>query len=120
MAKKKKAVKKAATAKKKVARKRATVEAVTNNIAANSRKAILHLGTLAKNIDVQLSYKIVRLFSEGLYQSANKAFEELITNSFDAGATVVKVLLPSDPTDENAMIAIADNGSGMDSAIAQD
>ena len=69
---------------------------------------------MAKNIDVPLSYKIVRLFSEGLYQSANKAFEELVTNSFDAGATEVKVLLPSDPTDNDAMIAIADNGSGMD------
>jgi len=49
-----------------------------------------------------------------LYQSANKAFEELVTNSFDAGATEVKIALPPDPTDENALIAIADNGTGMD------
>lgn len=84
------------------------------NLSQNSRKAILGGGSVARRIDVPLSYKIVRLFSEGLYHSANKAFEELVTNSFDAGATEVKIILPSDPTDENALIAIADNGTGMD------
>ena len=39
-----------------------------------------------EQIEVELSYKIVELFSGGLYSSPNKAFEELVTNSYDAGA----------------------------------
>src|SRR4029079_18596593 len=42
-------------------------------------------GREAEKIDVRLSYKLVRLFSEGLYTSPNKAIEELVANSFDAG-----------------------------------
>jgi hypothetical protein len=45
-------------------------------------------GSEAEKIDVRLSYRIVRLFSEGLYASPNKAIEEMVTNSFDAGARV--------------------------------
>ncbi|APZ92643.1 ATP-binding protein [Fuerstiella marisgermanici] len=90
------------------------------SVASASRTAILNAGSLARKIEVPLSYKIVSLFSEGLYQSANKAFEELVTNSFDAGATEVKILLPVDPTDDSALIAIADNGTGMDVDGLQD
>ena len=43
-------------------------------------------GNETEKIDVRLSYRIVRLFSEGLYASPNKAIEELVANSFDAGA----------------------------------
>jgi hypothetical protein len=48
-------------------------------------------GTSTDTIDVRLSYKIVELFSEGLYASPNKAIEELVANSFDAGAQRVQV-----------------------------
>jgi histidine kinase/DNA gyrase B/HSP90-like ATPase len=65
-------------------------------------------------IDVRLSYRIVRLFSEGLYASPNKAIEELIANSFDAGALCVSVLLPTDFHDQGATIAVLDDGEGMD------
>src|SRR6266699_1521493 len=54
------------------------------------------VGTEAAKIDVRLSYRIVRLFSEGLYASPNKAIEELVANSFDAGARRVTILLPKD------------------------
>ena len=44
----------------------------------------------------RLSYKIIDLFSEGLYSSPNKAIEELVANSFDAGATTVHIMMSND------------------------
>jgi hypothetical protein len=71
-------------------------------------------GQETEKIDVRLSYRIVRLFSEGLYASPNKAIEELVANSFDAGALRVAVLLPADFHDQGAAIAVVDDGEGMD------
>jgi hypothetical protein len=71
-------------------------------------------GTETDKIDVRLSYRIVRLFSEGLYSSPNKAIEELVANSFDAGAQRVAVFLPADFHDQAATIAVLDDGEGMD------
>jgi hypothetical protein len=71
-------------------------------------------GTEAEKIDVRLSYRIVRLFSEGLYASANKAIEELVANAFDAGALRVAVFLPPDFHEQAATIAVLDDGEGMD------
>ena len=45
-----------------------------------------NIGKRTDTINVLLSYRIVELFSEGLYSSPNKAIEELVANSFDAGA----------------------------------
>src|SRR5713101_8446789 len=73
----------------------------------------------AEKIDVRLSYRIVRLFSEGLYASPNKAIEELVANSFDAGALRVAVLLPTDFHDQGATIAVLDDGEGMDAGGLQ-
>ncbi|HVZ28410.1 MAG TPA: ATP-binding protein [Rhizomicrobium sp.] len=73
-------------------------------------------GTEADKIDVRLSYRIVRLFSEGLYASPNKAVEELVANAFDAGARKVGIFLPADFHDQGATIAVLDNGIGMDAA----
>jgi hypothetical protein len=71
-------------------------------------------GTATEKIDVRLSYRIVRLFSEGLYASPNKAIEELVANSFDAGARRVAIFLPGDFHDQGATIAVLDDGEGMD------
>ena len=71
-------------------------------------------GTETEKIDVRLSYRIVRLFSEGLYASPNKAIEELVANSFDAGAGRVVILLPADFHEQGATIAVIDDGEGMD------
>lgn len=73
------------------------------------------IGTKVEDIDVRLSYKIVELFSEGLYTSPNKAIEELVTNSFDAGATNVHVLIPPNPASANPgdAIVVTDDGEGM-------
>jgi hypothetical protein len=71
-------------------------------------------GNPTEKIDVRLSYGIVRLFSEGLYASPNKAIEELVANSFDAGALRVGVLLPADFHEQGATICVIDDGEGMD------
>ena len=63
---------------------------------------------------MQLSYKIVKLFSEGLYSSPNKAVEELVASSFDAGASWVQVLLSPNLHAQDATIAVIDDGEGMD------
>jgi hypothetical protein len=73
-------------------------------------------GIETEKIDVRLSYGIVRLFSEGLYASPNKAIEELVANSFDAGAQRVAVMLQADFHDQGATIAVVDDGEGMDAA----
>src|ERR1700691_4714707 len=70
-------------------------------------------GNETEKIDVRLSYGIVRLFSEGLYASPNKAIEELVANAFDAGARRVAVLLPESFHDQDATIAVLDDGEGM-------
>ena len=45
-------------------------------------KDIHNSGTKIDEIEVKISYKIIELFSAGLYSSPNKAFEELICNSY--------------------------------------
>jgi hypothetical protein len=72
------------------------------------------IGKQTDNIDVRLSYRIIELFSEGLYASPNKAIEELVANSFDAGAQRVHVLLAPNLHKQDATIAIIDDGEGMD------
>lgn len=71
------------------------------------------VGNETDKIDVRLSYRIVRLFSEGLYASPNKAIEELVANSFDAGARRVAVFLSPDLHAQGATIAVLDDGEGM-------
>ena len=74
------------------------------------------VGKATDKIEVRLSYKIIELFSEGLYASSNKAMEELVANSFDAGAQSVHVLLSSNLHEQDATIAVIDDGEGMDAA----
>ncbi len=93
---------------KKKNKKRAALARPTETITGLTRA-----GSVVKNIDVRLSYKIVELFSDGLYRSANKAFEELVSNGFDAGARNVLVTLPEDVTAPDATIAVVDDGLGM-------
>ena len=66
------------------------------------------------SIDVRISYRIIQLFSEGLYSSPNKAVEELVSNSFDAGASNVHVIIGPDLRAEGAAIVVIDDGVGMD------
>jgi len=71
------------------------------------------IGQQKAKIAVRISYKIIHLFSEGLYSSPHKAIEELVSNSFDAGAENVQVIVPLDLGAKNASIAVIDDGVGM-------
>ncbi len=77
----------------------------------------MNLETVGKKIDtipVEISYKIIELFSAGLYSSPNKAFEELVSNSYDAGATKVAVSVPLDKSLPSSILWVCDNGESMD------
>jgi len=78
------------------------------------------VGTQTENIEVRLSYKIIELFSANMYASPNKAIEELVANSFDAGALRVQVLMSPNLHEQDATIVVIDDGEGMDaSALKQ-
>jgi hypothetical protein len=79
----------------------------------------IRLGTAKSEIPVRISYRIIDLFSKGLYNSPSKAVEELVSNSFDAGATKVHVIISPDLVPSSSTIAVIDNGSGMDEAGLQ-
>ena len=71
------------------------------------------VGKTIDTINVTISYRIIELFSAGLYSSPNKAFEELVCNSYDAFADSVSVYVPPDLTVDSAYIWVCDNGEGM-------
>ncbi len=102
----------------------ASPEAVSVDPAADGASSDLDGGTVevvdlvqsddhVGNIPVKLSYGIIERFSEGLYSSPNKTFEELITNSYDAGAREVWVYLASDLSSEKATLLVVDDGESM-------
>ena len=83
----------------------------------------MNISTIGKKIDeipVEISYKIIQLFSAGLYSSPNKAFEELVCNSYDAFADKVAVYIPNDLSAEDAYIWVCDNGEGLNSDELKD
>lgn len=73
-----------------------------------------NIGTQIDTIDVKLNYRIIDLFSDTLYSSPNKAFEELVSNSYDAFATTVAVHVPFKFSSPEDIIWVWDNGEGMD------
>ncbi len=86
-------------------------------------KSLEILGSEEKTIQVVLSNELVHLLSDQLYKSPLKAIEELVVNSYDAGADDCFLYVPS-PSDQaadasGAVITVFDNGSGMDVAGLQ-
>ncbi|HMM19387.1 MAG TPA: ATP-binding protein [Selenomonadales bacterium] len=79
-----------------------------------------NVGTKIDDIEVRISYKIIELFSAGLYSSPNKAFEELICNSYDAFADTVSVYVPSDLSVTGTYIWVCDNGEGLNPTELKD
>ncbi len=78
--------------------------------------AFERLGSDAGEIPVRISYRIIELFSAGLYSSPNKALEELVTNSYDAWAHRVDLLMPGNLGASDAAIWVVDDGESMDLA----
>ncbi len=62
-------------------------------------------------VPVDVSYDIIRHVSAQLYTSARKAIEELVCNSYDAGASQCHVKLPDVAADA---LVVLDNGRSMD------
>jgi len=62
-------------------------------------------------VRVDISYDIIRHVSTQLYTNPRKAIEELVCNSYDAGATECYVRLPKDKKDA---LVVLDNGKSMD------
>lgn len=76
--------------------------------------SIENCGNKIDSIPVKISYRIIELFSAGLYSSPNKAFEELVCNAYDAFADKVAVYVSPDLSVEGAYIWVCDNGESMD------
>ncbi len=72
------------------------------------------IGTKTTDIPVEISTRFLEHFSEQLYSSPQKAFEELIANGWDAGADFVDIRIPDDLDSEQATITVFDNGISMD------
>lgn len=68
-------------------------------------------GKEIESIEVQLSYRIIELFSGHLYSSPTKAVEELVVNSYDAFATKCMVSVPEGM---DGQVWVWDNGDSMD------
>src|SRR5947209_7914688 len=75
---------------------------------------VSNIGEKVETVEVRIGPQFLNLFSEHLYSSPNKAFEELISNSWDAGATEVYIHVPDDLARPEATIWVLDNGESMD------
>ena len=78
-----------------------------------NESAIRESGKQVDTIKVELSARFLKIFSEQLYSSPQKAFEELISNSWDAGASVVRIQIAEDLSVGDATMAVLDNGTAM-------
>jgi hypothetical protein len=67
--------------------------------------------TAEGEVHVDISYDIIRQMSAQLYTNPRKAIEELVCNSYDAGATECHVKLPKNKEDA---LVVLDNGQSMD------
>jgi len=78
--------------------------------------ALNSLGEPEGSVSVEIGPRFLELFSENLYKSPNKAFEELVANSWDAGATAVYIHIPPETDTAKEPIWVLDNGTSMDFA----
>lgn len=78
------------------------------------KNKLIKVGKKVDTIPVQLSYQIIKHFSDSLYTSPNKAIEELVANSYDAWANNVHVIVPDNLAASDATIWVVDDGESMD------
>ncbi|WP_019912442.1 ATP-binding protein [Paenibacillus sp. HW567] len=79
-----------------------------------TKHPIIEVGKNVDEVKVSIGPRFLELFSENLYTSPNKAFEELISNSWDAGATRTFIGIPEQKITQNSAIWVLDNGISMD------
>ncbi len=72
------------------------------------------IGHKTSSIPVEISTAFLQHFSEQLYSSPQKSFEELISNSWDAGADFVDIRILENLSAEDATMVVLDNGASMD------
>lgn len=72
------------------------------------------IGHQSATIPVEISTRFLEHFSEFMYSSPQKAFEELISNGWDALADYVDVRIPTNLADPAATLSVLDNGESMD------
>lgn len=72
------------------------------------------IGQHSTTIPVEISTRFLEHFSEFMYSSPQKAFEELISNGWDALADYVDVRVPTNLADPSATLSVLDNGESMD------
>ena len=72
-------------------------EVEISSVAAN-------VGEVVDYVPVTIGPKFLELFSKQLYSSPNKAFEELVSNSWDSGAETVYIRITQDLSDESVDI----------------
>lgn len=84
-----------------------------NENATLSERLLPVLEEPGEELPVQISFEIIRLFSEGLYQSPHKAIEELVSNGYDAGATRVFVITP------NHIVVEIDEDTGTEASVGE-
>lgn len=77
-------------------------------------ESVTSVGAVVDTVTVQIGPQFLELFSEHMYSSPNKAFEELVSNSWDAGARVVHIGIPPNLHDESAAVWVLDDGVSMD------
>lgn len=65
-----------------------------------------------ENAEFRLSPRLLDHLGIAAYNSVRKCLAELTANAYDADATKVMISLP-DTIDENAVISLVDNGTGM-------
>lgn len=82
--------------------------------------AMEKIGTSESKITVKIGISLLEQFSQHLYSSPQKAFEELISNSWDACADFVDIQIPEDLTNPKATITVLDNGTSMDAKGLQE
>ena len=75
--------------------------------------AVRSYGQKEKEFPISMGSRFLELFSENLYSSPNKAFEELVANSWDADATSVYISIPDNLRNPESAIWVLDNGTSM-------
>jgi hypothetical protein len=73
--------------------------------------AIEAVGKVEGDVHVRVSYDIIQQLSKQLYTNPRKAIEELVCNSYDAGASECHVKVP---VAQDGALLVLDNGESMD------